>query len=319
LSSLEQIDDYPLYVMHYQPSPSQANNPHGSSPLSAYHQRTRQAERDTWLVNVEQPPAWACSLFSALGDRDDMHYGRNFDWEFSPALLLYTAPPDGYASVSMVDIAYLGFAGDSAHNLTDLPLDERQGLLDAPRIPFDGMNDQGLAVGMAAVPPGNMTPDPDKETLGSLGIIRQMLDTASNVDEALSVLSSYNIDMGGGPPLHYLIADRSGRAVLVEFYRGEMAVIPNDEEPWHAATNFLRAAAGDSAQGQCWRYDKLSSTLEEATGHVGIGPSMDLLAQVAQAGTQWSVVYGLSTGQIDVVMGHQYDAPHTFYLDLDEE
>jgi hypothetical protein len=46
---------------------------------------------------------------------------------------------------------------------------------------------------------------------------------------------------------------------------------------------------------------------------------MELLADVAQPGTQWSVVYGLSTGQIDVVMGRQYDAPHTFYLNLDNE
>ena len=39
-----------------------------------------------------------------------MFYGRNFDWEFSPALLLFTDPPDGYASVSMVDLTFLGIS-----------------------------------------------------------------------------------------------------------------------------------------------------------------------------------------------------------------
>ncbi len=110
------------------------------------------------------------------------------------------------------------------------------------------MNEVGLVVGMAAVPPGNMRPDPGKETIGSLGIIREMLDHAANVDEAVAILQSYNVDMEGGPPLHYLMADRSGRAVLVEFYQGEVVLMPN-EDPWHQATNFLRASAGELGGG----------------------------------------------------------------------
>jgi len=52
----------------------------------------------------------------------------------------------------MVDIAYLGFEGSKAGALTNLPLVERRALLDAPSLPFDGMNERGLAIGMAAVP-----------------------------------------------------------------------------------------------------------------------------------------------------------------------
>jgi len=35
---------------------------------------------------------------------------------------------------------------------------------------------------------------------------------------------------------------------------------------------------------------------------------------VAQPGTQWSVVYGLTSGQVDVVMGRHYERVHTFRL-----
>lgn len=303
LGSLEQVDDYPLYTMHY---------------YGDYNQRASSIKRDAWLANADLLPAWACSLFAALGDEDNLLYGRNFDWEFSPALLLFTHPSDGYASVSMVDIAYLGFAGSKAHTLLDLPLAERQGLLDAPFLPFDGMNDQGLVVGMAAVPPGNVQPDPDKETIGSLGVIREMLDHASNVDEAIAIVQSYNVDMGGGPPIHYLIADRSGHSVLIEFYEGEMVIIPNDA-PWHQATNFLRASVGDSTEGQCWRHDKLSQDLTQAEGRLSEQEAMALLAQVSQPSTQWSVVYRMSTGDIDVTMGRKYDEPHTLHLDLKED
>jgi hypothetical protein len=308
LSSLEQVDDYPLYTMHYYGSYEQrmtsaggvwqmarANSPHPDSTAS--------------------PSAWACSLFAAMGDAEDMLYGRNFDWEYSPAVLLFTDPTDGYASVSMVDIAYFGFGGTSAGTLIDLPLVERRALLDAPRMPFDGMNERGLVVGMAAVPPGQMRPDPAKETTGSLRVIREMLDHASNVDEAVAILQSYNIDFEGGPPLHYLVADPSGRSVLVEFYQGEMAIMPN-ETPWHVATNFLRASVGESAAGQCWRYDRLSQQLTDAQGRMTTQGAMQLLSDVSQEGTQWSIVYRMSTGDVNVTMGRQYDTPHTFHRGL---
>jgi choloylglycine hydrolase len=171
---------------------------------------------------------------------------------------------------------------------------------------------------MAAVPPGNVTPDPDKETVGSLGIIRRVLDGAQTVEEAVKILGSYNIDFQGGPPIHYLIADRSGKAVLVEFYQGEMQVLPN-AQPWHQATNFLRSAAGDSTAGQCWRYDKIGAALGEAGGRLGVEEALGLLESVAQANTQWSVVYGISSGEVRVVVGQKYDEVHTFKLEPGEE
>jgi hypothetical protein len=244
-----------------------------------------------------------------------MYYGRNFDWSFSPALLLFTDPPEGYAAVSMVDIAYLGFGNARAGTLTELPLEERQTLLTAPFLPFDGMNERGLVVGMAAVPGGQGPPDPRKPTIGSLEVIRELLDRAADVDEAIPILQSYNLDMEGGPPIHYLVADPSGRAALVEFYQGEMVVIPN-EQRWHLATNFLLAAAGASPAGACWRYDRLSQRLTEAGGRLTAPEGMDLLAEVSQENTQWSVVYGMHTGEVRVTMGRRYEQVYTIPFSL---
>jgi hypothetical protein len=288
LASLEKVDDYPLYTMRY---------------TGGYDELPPPPEGAAGLASS---PAWACSLFAALGDPQGMLYGRNFDWDYSPALLLFTAPPDGYASVSMVDIAYLGFAGAQGRELLDLPQAERVPLLYAPFLPFDGMNEAGLAVGMAAVPGSAMPDDPNRETLDSVAVIREVLDHAASVDEAVAILASYNVDWGSGPPLHYLIADRSGRAVLVEFYEGQMVTFPN-ESPWHLATNFSRAAADGSLQGQCGRYDRIAARLAEAQGRLTAAQAMALLDDVSQKGTQWSVVYGLNSGQVLVSVGRRYD------------
>ena len=295
LSSLDQVGDYPLYVMHYYDDYDPQIS--GLRPAGT------------------QAPAWACSLFAALGDGENRLYGRNFDWQFSPALLLFTDPPDGYASVSMVDIAYFGFDDQAVKTLLHLSLGDLRPLLQAPHWPFDGMNEHGLAVGMAAVPAGNMPSNPDKPTIGSLGIIREILDHARDVDEAVALLAAYNIDMQGGPDIHYLVADRSGRSLLVEFYQGQM-VVTLTERPWHLATNFITASVPARSEAGCWRYEQIEATLSQEGGHLDATGAMELLSQVSQTNTQWSVVYGLSSGDVQVTMGRQYENPHAFHLPL---
>ncbi len=305
LSSLEKVDDYPLYTMRY---------------FGGYDQRLSvDTLQGSVIADLLEPnrTSWACSLFAALGDAENMLFGRNFDWEYSPAVLLFTNPPGGYASVSMVDIAYLGYEETEASKLIDLPIDERRALLDAPFLPFDGMNEHGLTVGMAAVPPGHMRSNPEKETIDSLMVIRKMLDRARDVDEAVAIMGSYNIDMGGGPPIHYLIADRSGRSVLVEFYQGELVIISN-EVAWHQATNFLRSSSVESAEGICWRYDTIHQWMENSAGQVTLLEAIDLLKEVSQEGTQWSIVYGINAGDIHVVMGQRYQNIHSFQLNSSE-
>ena len=310
LSSLEKLDDYPLYSMHY--VGDYPSSVHAASPV-------RLPEIANQLTPNACPGDWGCALFTALGDPEDRLYGRNFDWRYSPALLLFTDPPDGYASVAMIDIEYLGFGGDQAKNILDLPLSERRALLETPALPFDGMNEQGLAVGMAAVPPGEMQPDPSKETIDELMVIREILDHASTVDEAVGILGSYNIDMGS-VPLHYLVASSSGDSALVEFYQGEMVVFRN-EDPWQLATNFLVASTGGRTQGQCPRYDRISLKLQVTGGKLTSQTALSLLADVsqnppqAQSPTQWSIVYDMTSGEIHVVMGRDYEAgAHTLRL-----
>ncbi len=290
LSSLTKINQHPFYIMTYS-APYDLNTVITQEPSPVHPSST-----------------WACSLFAAFGDPKNMVYGRNFDWEHSPAVLLYTDPPNGYASVSMVDIAYLGFSGDESQTITDLSLVERSSLLMTPFMPFDGMNEHGLVVGMAAVANDNSPPDPDKPTVDSLVMIRILLDQTKTVQEAVEQLQSYNINWGDGPALHYLIADANGQAVLAEFYRGELALTEN-QSPWLHATNFIRASVHGQPQGQCWRYDTLTQTLTETEGKLTTDQAQSLLQAVSQENTQWSVVYGINTGEITL----RFDREEQFF------
>ncbi len=293
LRSLELVDDYPLYVMHF------AGN------------------TDTQQMGRTNPPigAFSCSLFAAMGQPGDMLYGRNFDWEFSPALLLFTDPPDGYASVSMVDLTFLGIDNTTAKSLTSLSLPDRLALLKAPAFPFDGMNEPGLAIGMAALPEeyrDDVSYQAERPAIGTVEIIRQILDHARNVDEAIALFDHYNIDFTGGPPVHYLVADSTGKSVLIEFYQGKMIQIPN-ETAWHLATNHLRCTA--ASDGGCWRYKELSERLTAAEGRMGTVEAVQLLSDVAQSSTQWSVLYNMTRGDIQVKVGQSHKTVFPFHLD----
>lgn len=293
LASLERIDDYPLYVMHIYGD---------AAPISA------DPVRDAAAV-----PAFACSLFAAFGDAETRLYGRNFDWDYGPALMLYAHPDDGYDSVSMVHLGFY-FSEADARSLDEVSLSERRRLLEMVRHPFDGMNDRGLAIGMAAVPDSKVLSDPNLPTVGSLSIMREILDHAADVDEALDVMRGVSINMGGGPQIHYLMTDATGCAVLVEYYEGEMVVLP-DTGGWHLATNHFRAPLNERVTFNCARYARLDEVLTATAGRLTPQSAMDLLSDVAQSSTQCSVVYDMARRQVHVAMGRGYEAVYVMGAD----
>jgi len=163
--------------------------------------------------------------------------------------------------------------------------------LQVPYLPFDGMNEHGLAIGMAAVPESTLPHDANKPAIDSLAVIREILDHARTVDEAVGILGKYNIEWGSGPALHYLIADSMSNSVLVEFFEGNMVTLQER----------LTKGGGELSLPDAER------------------PQAHLLTDVSQAGnnpTQWSVIYGISTGEIDIVMGHIYEVRHNFRFPL---
>ncbi len=258
-------------------------------------------------------PAWACTCFAALGGRTAPLLGRNYDYTDVRPLILYTDPPGGYASISMVDITFLGVFTQ------DLSGQNRLRLLRAPYYPFDGMNEVGLAVGMMAVPNANGGRDSQKVTLGSLQVIRLVLDHARNVSEAVALLQDYNVDFSGGPPIHYLMADAAGDSVVVEYLNGNPTVIHNTT-PWQVATNFtLSTSSLETAESICWRYKTAYESLRQVEGSLSPSDSLSLLKNVSQEITSWSIVYGLTSGEVQLTLDRDFEHVLDFSLEMEAD
>jgi hypothetical protein len=208
----------------------------------------------------------------------------------------------------MVDLSYFGYDRD---RLPDA-LHNRLDLLDTPQLPFDGMNEAGLAIGMSAVPLATAPQVLGQTTVGDIEIIRLALDRAADVEEAIELFGSYNIFIHD-PPIHYLLADSSGHAAVIEFVDGTMSVLRNTE-PWQVSTNFVITGSPAPLRTGCWRYDRVWSTLSTAEGGLEAGSAMQLLEDVSQSHTIWSTVYLLGPGEIRVAAGRWYDTVESFSL-----
>jgi predicted choloylglycine hydrolase len=157
---------------------------------------------------------------------------------------------------------------------------------------------------MMALNAANPPNDLQKQTVGSLMIIRLMLDHAKNSEEAIAILKNFNIDFQVGPPLHYFITDRSGRSAVVEFVDHKISVLRNTDS-WQVATNFnLTGISPENSRASCENQGTISSSLS----------ALSLLKEVSQRNTIWSVVYDTSSLIFIVVMGKKYDQIHEFDL-----
>ena len=285
----------------------------------------------------------ACSSFTAATPAGDRLFARNYDFSRTNTCIVYTNPGHGrHASVSTVDLQFIGIAQDSVpQGLMDKVL-----MLAAPYVPLDGVNDAGLACGiyMSFQGPEGNTPPTDQRTekpdLTSTTMLRMVLDYASTVEEAVELISAYDLHDSANSTFHYMIADASGRSAVLEWVNAtdsadtdgtkrELNVIWSGGAPWQAVTNYILTPGyydgepEESMKGLD-RYERLTAALEEAQGILeDEEAAMELLSQVGRRSwnpdgdtvTVHSVVYDLTHRTAVWVGNEHYGEPaYTYQL-----
>ena len=247
-----------------------------------------------------------------------MIYGRNYDYIYSPSLVLMTEPKNGYASVSTVNLNVLGFTSNSL-----IPLRGRQRLtwfegalmLLTPFLPFDGMNEKGVAISMLTVPEAQPPLDFSKPMLNPTLAIRLVLDKAASVEEAVALLSKYNIYFSGNVPCHFLIGDASGDSVIIEYLDKEMKVIRSGK-PYQTCSNHIEFddRVGGNGRDRC---ELIANKITESHNKISNSEALNLLAKTggydgANDSLQWSVLYNL-TNLNSEIFAHRIVKDRTFF------
>ncbi len=306
MSSLTKLNDYPMYTMTYE----------GDYYFDDYLLEGASSDAEVLEyfldkilrgldVDVKLPDlANGCSTFNSITPEGDYVFSRNFDLDYSPTTIVHTQPDDGYKSVSTVNLSFMGF---SEGYMPDDSLMGRMIMLAAPYVPIDGMNEKGLSVGILLIRDMDVTAqDTGKIDLQTTTAVRMMLDKAATVEEAVELLSQYDMHSSAGSTYHFQIADATGASVVVEYVDNVMSTIYPTEEFYQALTNFI-VTPGDyynHGRGQD-RYEIIMTELDDNNGVLTEQECMDLLEAVKQD-TQWSVVYNQTdlTGTISVNMDY---------------
>lgn len=256
-------------------------------------------------------PDFGCSTFAAQTPDGDYIFGRNFDFKPTPILVLKTYPENGYASVSTVDLDFLGYGN---HNLpTDAGFLDKAVILASAYAPMDGINEKGLSIAVLQI-----FDEPTRQSTGKLGLttstaIRMALDKAATVDEAINLLKKYDMNASAGSNYHFQLADASGNTAIVEYINNEMKIL----EQAQCATNFLLTPGQWNDKGEGYdRYDTLKATLGRTKNTLTEQEGMMLLKSVVLNDegwpTQWSAVFNNTRKTINYCIHRDYKKTYSF-------
>ncbi len=303
-----------------------------------------------------------CSAFMAKTQSDDILFARNYDFDkTNVCITICDNPGNGrYKSFTTVDLNYVGMDTDS----------DVTGLMDkitcfaASYAPLDGMNEKGLSCGIFMSYQGDDLTlndsgtvatdqkDPSKPNFTSTTMQRMILDYCATVDEAVELISSYNLHDSAKSAFHYMIADATGKSAILEWlpengtdktdndgsartlkvtyntdgmYNGLRGA---DDFKYQWITNFIvnnhdAYYENDDREKAGWdRYQHIYDRLSETKGVVADeNAAMNILSEVGRRTwnggggvTVHSVVYNLTEKTVLWVPNENYDKPAMTYV-----
>ena len=301
ICSLKKRDDYPMYSMTY----------YGDYGFDGFLEQGATNDDDLLCFVqsrvtskkkiVFDTPKSGCTTFIAKESNGDVLYARNYDFPPTAFVVVKTKPKNGYASVSIVDLMALGFSKANP----PIGFTNKLPLLATPYLPFDGMNEKGLAVAVLQVPKTDLPNDPSKITLNTTTLVRLMLDKAATIDEAVAAVSRYNVYFSIGVYCHYFVADASGKSVIIEFCDGKTHVTEENTASNFYACSGLTLGHTNEKPSPRERYDMVKKALAKGNGVMSMTEAGSLLCDVGiyskdESILQWSAVYNLSalTGMV---------------------
>jgi choloylglycine hydrolase len=236
----------------------------------------------------------ACSTF-LLDTGEELVFGQNYDW----------LVPDGMLFVNKRDVQKFSDAQKNPATWTS-----RYASITANQygreMPTGGMNEVGLTIGLMWLADTRYESPDDRHDISNLMWIQYQLDNHATVREVLDSKARLRITAHAAV-LHYLIADASGDAAVVEVLDGKIVEHHGDELPFPALTNTIYAQslqqfeAGAPRSESTRRFSQLCTALSTATADdstSAVPRAFSMLSDVARNDNVWRIVYDIDEGKI---------------------
>lgn len=259
-------------------------------------QKENQKAIDNPMINE----SWRyCSIFSTK-NANSVLMGRNWDNQNVGSIIVSLYKPQlGYSSISFTRAIDMGFPLNvDLENMKSNPMGSK--LLLAPFYAYDGLNDRGVCASVTGVDQVKINSIKGKELVFISFLVRKILDQTKSIDDAVKLAERYTpFDLDKNLlDCHFYIADTSGRSVILEYKQNEWRKIYS-EKSWQVMTNKVIYDVPDAKlREECSRYKSISETLERTNGKIDWRAGMQVLRDVSQKGTTWSVVYSLTSKDV---------------------
>ncbi len=241
---------------------------------------------------------YGCSALMTENKEGGRIFGRNYDWADCKAMMIHTAPNNGYESVSTCCLDFLGFGEDW---VPDGSMADKFMALAAVYVPLDGMNEKGLCIADLMVEPGEVVhQDTDKPDITITSAIRLLLDKAATVDEALDLLNQYDMNFSIDSSHHFALSDATGKSVAVEYIGGEMVVTETNVVTNHYVAS--KEGLPEGFEASHLRFDTLTDLWESHNENMTGNEVLDAMKAAASSNfnhlredhenrrTQWTLI-----------------------------
>lgn len=233
-----------------------------------------------------------CSIFSRIIN-GHVVVGRNFDWIQLGGNIHFVMPTRQYG-LTTYGLCVIEQVGSDR--------------------PFEGLNSQGLFMGMAGIHADDFPARRQSDAvidLDELGAIRFVLERAATTRQAVAILDQAQILPHKIEPyvrLQYFIADQQGDVCIIAGQE-KTAIQRLDATTFAAVTNFPLSLKGQIA---CDRFATLEQRLPTVTDKQAV---IALVEAVSQQSTVYSSLYSLTQKTVSLWIERVFQSPFTFQLD----
>ncbi len=223
----------------------------------------------------------ACTIFYVQGESTH-YFASNEDWSLTnPIMQVVPGQNEKYG--------YIVFGWDSH----------------LPQYPQGGVNEHGLCLDWAALPPEIFKANPSRKQLNR-DIFYEILENCKNVTQASSLVKQYNWSQFAQE--HLLVADSQGNSCVIEWRDGEYLVLTK-EKSYQVVTNFWLSNSGQGWY-PCNRFDTVDGYLKNpSNSKPDLATIRNLLNQSHQEGqyqTIYSYIVDVKSLDIYIYYRHNY-------------
>jgi choloylglycine hydrolase len=170
-------------------------------------------------------PSHACTGITLNSKDGAIVFGRTLEWGAFDLHSRLVVVPRGHEYIATTPDGAPGLAWTVNYGAVGLDAVEKDYIV-------DGMNEKGLSVNVFYHPGYAAYPEYDvalaSSTLSSLDVCQYLLTTCTTVEEVRKALAAVRVvgviepALGIAPPIHLIVTEPSGKAIVIEFKNGEV-------------------------------------------------------------------------------------------------